>query len=91
LHDQLAFVQTIAFPRENFRYASTHARAHMRFVHFNGSRNRIPAMAAAGEQEKQRQRSRRGHQLRKSSRAPILSGLFAIANPSWSGSIFADE
>jgi hypothetical protein len=34
--------------RESFD-ASTHARADMRFVYFDGSRNRLAAIAATGE------------------------------------------
>ena len=50
--DQLAFPQMVAFPRENLFDASTHARADMRFVYFDGSRNRHFTIPATGEQEK---------------------------------------
>jgi hypothetical protein len=42
----------IPFPMENFLYASTSAGAHMRLVHFDGSRNRLATIAATGEQQK---------------------------------------
>jgi len=50
LHDHLSFVQSIPFPRENFLYAPAEAWADVRFVHLNGSRNRLPTIAATGEQ-----------------------------------------
>ena len=52
LHDHLTFVQTIALPRKNFFYTSAGTRPHMRFVHFDRPRNRVPTIAATGEQEK---------------------------------------
>jgi hypothetical protein len=52
LHDQFAVTQMIAFPVENFLYASPRARAHMRFVYFDGSRNGHFTIPATGEQEK---------------------------------------
>src|SRR5438093_12443150 len=72
----------VAFPRQNFLDAAPRARAHMRFVHFDGSRDRLPATAATGEQQNQCQSPRCVHQLRNSSRVAIVSGLFATANPS---------
>jgi hypothetical protein len=50
LHNHLPLVQTIAFPRKNFFHASSCARAHMRFVYFDRSRNGVPSIAATGKQ-----------------------------------------
>ena len=52
LDDQLPSVQMIAFPLQNFFYASARPWSHMRFVHFNGSRNRLFTIPTTGEQEK---------------------------------------
>jgi hypothetical protein len=52
LHNDLPCVQAVAFPSENFLNAPAEARPHMRFVHFDGSRNWLAPIAAAGEQKK---------------------------------------
>ena len=61
-HDRLAGTQSVPFPCENLFHASGAARSHVHFVHFNGPRNRLFAVAAPGEQEKERQSSRCAHQ-----------------------------
>jgi len=57
LHNHLAFVQTVSFPSEDFLHASTRARSHMRFVHFDRSRNRVVSVTATSKQDKQRENS----------------------------------
>jgi hypothetical protein len=57
LHDHLAFVQTIAFPREDFLDTPAEARPHVCFVYFDRSGNSTPATATTGEQEKHRKNS----------------------------------
>src|SRR5439155_15858196 len=52
LHEHLSFVQTIAFPRKNFLYASTHARADVRFVHFDRSRDRVLSSVARAKKDR---------------------------------------
>src|SRR5205085_955018 len=70
----------IAFSRENFLHTPAEARAHMRFVHFDGSRNRVATIPAASEQEKQRQNARYAHRVGMNSRARIISRLLVFPN-----------